>query len=108
MSKAFNAREIEVLRESVWHAIQRSDIPDEDVGVLSYLYRQLNGSSIEMFDSQEERLKYHLRLAERNAQYAYTMLFEPEAPKRSFWFRSAVGRAQSILMSCYVREANRK
>lgn len=60
------------------------------------------------FKDTEYALQHHLRRAERHAQSAYTLLFREDGPKRSLWYRMLVGRAQSILMSLYVQEVNRK
>lgn len=49
-----------------------------------------------------------LNLAHIHAQKAYDALFKRNGPKRSFLFRSLVGRAQSILISLYVQELSRK
>lgn len=57
------------------------------------------------FEDPTSELHYHLNRAERHAQTALNVCYRLENPaKRSFWFRAALGRAQSILMSIYVRD----
>jgi hypothetical protein len=56
------------------------------------------------FKNTTDELHFHLVRAEYHAQRAYELLFKPEGPKRSLWFRMLVGRAQSILMSCWTTE----
>lgn len=101
---------IDVLRESIWHAMQRSDIPDTDRQHMHDLYEQLTGDMLlaNRFEDTTDELRFCLRVAERHAQRAYELLFRRDAPKRSMWFRMLTGRAQSILMSLYVQEVNRK
>lgn len=52
----------------------------------------------------DELLRYHLKQAEYHARGAHNLLYKPNGPKRSVFFKMAVGRAQSILMSLHVRE----
>lgn len=67
------------------------------------------GEEIEIgFKDKEEELRYYLRLAEYYARSAHNLLYERDGPKRSAWYRTLVGRAQSILISLYVQEMNRK
>jgi hypothetical protein len=54
--------------------------------------------------SPVEELHFHLILAENHSQQALDLLYNLGGPKRSIWFRMALGRAQSILMSLYVRD----
>lgn len=49
-----------------------------------------------------------LNLAHIHAQKAFDALYKKGGPKRSFIFRSLLGRAQSILISLYVQEVSRK
>lgn len=59
----------------------------------------------ENFKDATDELHYNLVRAERHASQAMDVLYRLENPaKRSIWFRMAVGRAQSILMSLYVRD----
>lgn len=60
----------------------------------------------EFIDSVDE-LHYNLVRAERHAQQALDLLYKQDGPKRSIWFKMAVGRAQSILMSLYMQELRR-
>jgi hypothetical protein len=62
----------------------------------------------EKFKSPTDELHFNLVRAERHAQQALDLLYKPEGPKRSIWFRMAIGRAQSILMSAYVRDLRMK
>lgn len=52
-------------------------------------------------------LQFNLVRAELHARQAHDLLYERKGPKRSIWFKMAVGRAQSILMSLYVQERRR-
>lgn len=60
------------------------------------------------FLNPTDELHYNLVRAERHAQQAFDLLHREDAPKRSIWFRMAVGRAQSILMTAYVRDIKRR
>lgn len=51
---------------------------------------------------------FNLDCAYRHAQQALDALYRTQGPKRSFWHRMALGRAQSILISMYVKEMKRK
>lgn len=62
----------------------------------------------EVHNTKTEKLRHHLYKAERHAYSAYTLLFEEGAPKRSIWFRMAVGSIQSKLMTLYVRELRKE
>jgi hypothetical protein len=52
----------------------------------------------------DELLRYHIKQAEHHARAAYDLLYKTPGPKRGVFFKMAVGRAQSILMSLHVRE----
>lgn len=97
-------RETNVLREAVWHAVQRGDVPDEDREVLHELYSKFSGGLKSEFKDPTEELHFYLVGAERLTQKALDFLYKPEGAKRSIWFRMAIGRAQNILMSAYVRD----
>lgn len=60
------------------------------------------------FENSTDELHYHLARAEHHARAAHDLLFKPEGPKRSMWFRMLTGRAQSILIGLYVQELSRK
>lgn len=60
------------------------------------------------FKDAIDELHYNLVRAEQHARQAYDLLYRPSAPKRSVWFKMAMGRAQSILMSLYMQELGRK
>lgn len=108
------SRDVDLLRESVWHAIQRGDTSDEDRKGLNELYERLNGWLVlpprEVITTPTEELHFHLVRAERHAQSALDLMYKPEGQRvdRSFWFHRALGKAQNILMTLYVRDINRK
>lgn len=109
MNKMFlSSRDVAVLREAVWHAVQRGDIPDDDRHLLHDLYGRLKGNNIipeeAVFKDPTDELYFHLVRSEHHAQKALDLLYKPDGPKRSIWFRMAIGRAQNILMSAYVRD----
>lgn len=58
-------------------------------------------------ESPEEELRLNLASAEKHTQRALDLLYEQKGPKRSFWYRATLGRAQSILMSLYMQELRR-
>lgn len=60
------------------------------------------------FRDTTDELHYNLIRAEQHARQAHDILYKKDAPKRSLWFRLALGRAQSILMSLYGMEMRRK
>jgi hypothetical protein len=49
-----------------------------------------------------------LEAAQRCSQRALNALYVEHGPKRSLWFRMALGRAQSILIRLYKMELKRK
>jgi hypothetical protein len=111
LTDGFTASEINILRETVWHALQRGDVPDEDKGVLHQLYFKLDGTpSRGLFKNETEELHFYLIRAENHAQKAQEVVYRdgPGHTKRSLWFRLALNRAQNILMKLYVRDVNRK
>lgn len=60
------------------------------------------------FKNPTDELHFNLVRAEQHARQAHDMLYLQAGPKRSVWFKMALGRAQSILMSLYVRELGRR
>lgn len=62
----------------------------------------------EDFKSQTDELHFNLVRAEQHARQAHDMLYSGAGPKRSLWFRMALGRAQNILMSLYKQELSRR
>lgn len=48
-----------------------------------------------------------LQAAHTCAQRALNTLYAEDGPKRSFWYRWSLGRAQSILIRLYMREMKR-
>jgi hypothetical protein len=59
----------------------------------------------EKFKDATDELHFHLVRAEHHASQAMDVLYRLDNPaKRSVWFKMAIGRAQSILMSAYVRD----
>lgn len=65
-------------------------------------------SDKEGFKSYSDKLRYNIVRAEQYARQAHDLMYESGAPRRSIWFKTALGRAQSILMSLHVQELNRK
>jgi hypothetical protein len=61
-----------------------------------------------VFKDATDELHFHLVRGEHHAQQALDLLYRPDGAKRSIWFRMAIGRAQSILMSAYVRDLRLK
>lgn len=62
----------------------------------------------EKFESFTDELSYNLTQAERYARRAHDMLYTTGGRRRSFFFTSAVGRAQSILMTLSNQERARR
>lgn len=60
------------------------------------------------FKSFSEELQFHLVRAEWHARHAHDMLYVRGGRRRSYWFASALGRAQSILMGLAKQELARK
>lgn len=60
------------------------------------------------FKDAEDELHYNLIRAEQHARQAHDLLYRSSDLKRSVWFKMAVGRAQSILMSLYQQELGRR
>lgn len=60
------------------------------------------------FKSFTDELNYNLVRAEQHARKAHDMLYARPGSTRSLWFRMALGRAQSILMSLTMQELRRK
>lgn len=60
------------------------------------------------FRDVEDELQYNLVRAEQHARQAHDLLYRPCGLKRSVWFKMAIGRAQSILMSLYKQELGRR
>jgi hypothetical protein len=56
------------------------------------------------FKSVTEELHYHIVRAEQHARQAHDLLYKEDGPKRSLWYKTAIGRAQSILMTLWQRE----
>lgn len=50
----------------------------------------------------------HLKDAHTSAEKALNLLHDKDGPNRSMWYRMRVGRAQSALISLYVRELSRQ
>lgn len=62
----------------------------------------------ETFRDPSDELHFNLVRAEHHARRVHDLVYEPDGPKRSIWFKMAVGRAQSILMSLYQQELGRR
>lgn len=56
------------------------------------------------------RREFHedLEAAQNLSERALNSLYAQYGPKRGFWYRWKLGRAQSLLMSLVVKEAKRK
>ena len=59
-------------------------------------------------DRRYEEFLENLNAAHICAQKALDALYKENGPKRSLWFRLALGRAQSILISLYQKELQRR
>lgn len=59
------------------------------------------------FKSSSEELQFNLLRAEQYARQAHDLLYTTGL-MRSVWFKMALGRAQSIIMSLYNQEMRRK
>jgi hypothetical protein len=70
-------------------------------------FAYLRCGSEDEFNNSTDELQFHLVRAEHHARQAHDLLYEQRGPRRSIWFKMAVGRAQSILMSLYVQERRR-
>lgn len=55
-----------------------------------------------------EEFLENLNAASICAQKALDALYSDGGPKRSFWYRTALGRAQSTLIGLYTKELERK
>ncbi len=66
------------------------------------------GPTLSIIKGPDEELRFNLVRAEIHARQAHDLLYKENGPKRNFWYRFTAGRAQSILMSLYVRETSRK
>lgn len=58
----------------------------------------------ETFKDPTDELHYNMVRAEQHARQAHDLLYLENGPKRSIWYKSALGRAQSILMTLWKRE----
>lgn len=58
--------------------------------------------------NRTEKFRYYLNWAHIHAERAYGMLFDEEGPKRPYFMRAAIDKAQNILITWYVRELKRK
>lgn len=55
-----------------------------------------------------KEFRIHLEKAHTHAQRALDMLYQGDGPRRGFFYRVALGRAQSILIGLSVQENQRK
>jgi hypothetical protein len=62
----------------------------------------------ESFKDTTDELHFNIVRAEQHARQAHDLLYLQDGPKRSVWFKMALGRAQSILMSLYKQELARR
>lgn len=59
----------------------------------------------DFYKDATDELHFHLSRAHQHAHQAMDVCYRLENPsKRSVWFRMTLGRAQSILISLYVRD----
>jgi hypothetical protein len=79
------------------------DLMREAADVFEHLLPDQEG-----FKSFDDEMRYNLVRAEQHARQAHDLCYKRGGDRRSIWFRMAVGRAQSILMSLYKRELKRK
>jgi hypothetical protein len=63
---------------------------------------------IDAFNNTTDELYFHLVRAEYHARKAHDLLYKENAPRRSIWYRMSVSRAQSLLMTLWIREMNRR
>lgn len=56
------------------------------------------------FKDATDELHYNLVRAEQHSRQAHDLLYLENGPKRSVWYKMALGRAQSILMTLWQRE----
>lgn len=77
------------------------DIADEFEKMTNELDPDFDGNKTNKF-------RHHLNQAHIHAELAYGLLFEADGLKRSYFMRSAIGKAQNILITWYVRELKRK
>lgn len=61
-----------------------------------------------VFKTKGDELLFHLVRAEYHAQQAYTLMYGEKGLKRSFRQRTAIGKAQNILITWYGRELKRR
>lgn len=60
------------------------------------------------FESFDDELRYNIARAEWYARQAHDLCYKRGRDnQRGFWFRVALGRAQSTLMSLYQKELKR-
>ncbi len=57
--------------------------------------------------TENEYLTWNLARAQMHAQQALDELYKPEGTRRGYFYRSALGRAQSTLMTLLRRELDR-
>lgn len=62
----------------------------------------------EKFKSRTDEFHFNLVRAEQHTKQAHDMLYSGSGPTRGFWVRTALGRAQSTLMSLWVKELRKK
>lgn len=59
-------------------------------------------------DKREDEFLENLAAAHVCAQRALDALYRENGPKRGFWYRRALGKAQNILIKLYIKEQNRR
>jgi hypothetical protein len=100
----YEPADVDALCESLWHSLQRADIPDGERERMRAIREQLNSTRVEKNDAviavEDFSIKGHVRKAERHAQRALNLAYGDEP--QTFWVRKAIGKAQSILISLIV------
>lgn len=61
----------------------------------------------EGFKSFSDEMQFNIVRAELHARQAHDLCYQRGGERRSLWFKMALGRAQSILMSLYTQERRR-
>lgn len=64
-------------------------------------------SQEEKFEDTTDELCFNLVRAEQHSRQAHDLLYMGDGPKRSVWYKMALGRAQSLLMNLYMQELRR-
>lgn len=97
----FDPYDVDIMCESLWHSVQRGDIPIYERDRLIVIRDQLNSTRVDRSGAviavKDLSIKEHVQVAENHAQRALDLAYGDEP--QNFWVRRAIGRAQSILIS---------